>query len=741
MRFCDSCGAHLAEGDGFCTQCGSQQPPLPAEPETPAVASATAGRKLPRWVIATIVAVAVVLAGCGIAYGTYSAELWGGKTVEDPFSWSDSASEITTDDVVKNLENKGFSVEVQLEFSSHKAGTYLRMEDAEIGQRRSADRPIVVVGSKGPGVPDNTVGLDSSAALKAVKDMGVPVSTQEVVVSDSTVKKGTVVASIPADGSAVEDLDTGIVFAVAGDPLAIGIGVDLVGQPIDSVKKTLKGAAINVELKPKFSSKQYVGKMVTSSPAPGSTMKSGETATIYYGVDASDVQEVFTAEGDILKTAGDEMAGDYCKADGSDCISFEMFDGEYGSYLRSAKSEGVSNSQLWMSDMVQSVDYAPTESPNSNRLIDKANPVIELAPYESLVTAKCGSETRSLNGAGLPACIGGKLVDFDKAQKLIEGGATEEFTYEMDDFYLYFPVGADIEAVEETGYFDADELAKAKKQESVDTSRPFILVRDPSLYSTTSVSNLEYERSPFTFPMLADGGKSLADGKAPMKPAVSHETVYYLDESSYENAWYTGADGDGSGESSSDSSSDSSGGSSKDSSDSSTKKAAAKSWSDVRKSLASGDFSDIAGRYCLDDGSDCVSLAADGTLTGENGSLPNGKSPVSWHLDSSDMGWGPTLSDEYGAYLNGPEDAYGCKDTAGYDAYLSCDMMANSHTPANAFYIPAGTSSENLDGIAAASWSMVEGQERPDESRAYLFFPYKLRNDPPLNSTVYYLVD
>lgn len=68
-------------------------------------------------------------------------------------------------------------------------------------------------------------------------------------------------------------------------------------------------------------------------------------------------------------------------------------------------------------------------------------------------------------------------------------------------------------------------LAAAKKQKAVNTTKPFLIYRDPKLYDKTTADMTNNSANPFMPYNGYVGGKS---DIVKMKPAPSDDTVYYL---------------------------------------------------------------------------------------------------------------------------------------------------------------------------------------------------------------------
>ena len=523
--------------------------------------------------IAVIVVVVLVVAGGVAGWLTYRAELWGGKTLPDPAALvsqvniangkiekdkKSGQAVVSAKAVTQALKAKGLKTKTVREFSGRQPGSFLGYNNASAGTRVKTGSTVTVRESAGPGVPKNTVGQPATKVVDTLKDMGVPVHYKQVVVSeDSKIPEGQVAVTSPAPGMPVSDSakDAGINVGVAihGE----GIPVDIMGQDPDGAKAALEAAGYNVTITPHFSSKQYVGKVSGSYPAPGTTLSKGSNVTLYEGIDKTRAQEVTTSVdkfyGDrIAKLDPAAMIGMYCKAtvtdQSKDCITLEQTDGPFPGYQAlQIKGHEPSDSQdtLNLMNYAQDVSGQMLEAdpqhgmdadqlPMKNHLLFKNWGMFEL--YAGMGLDNCGDSIWGDNMMNM-YCDAGTVKPWDENDWEHWPGNIG-LTYRMKDFLVYVPVGSDITAWENSGYFDKAALAEAKKQEPVDTSRPFILMRDPSLYDQTEVpvatdgNSTSWRANPFV-PNNIDGKNPLV----PMKPAVSDATVYYLMEQNVGLDW------------------------------------------------------------------------------------------------------------------------------------------------------------------------------------------------------------
>ncbi|NEG95474.1 PASTA domain-containing protein [Bifidobacterium sp. SMB2] len=502
----------------------------PAAPTSaaPAAATAAATKTLPKKTMMIIAAVvAVILVICGGAFATYRAGIWGAKVVPNVEEFQPPAGQkLTANIVAKQLNDSGIRTEVKKVYSGKSKGEFAGLDGVKSGDRVQSGQTVTVNESMGPGVPEGTVGKQATAVVNTLKDMGATVKYRQIVVNDtSRYKAGEVVATSPDDGDALtDDYDNTINVGVAtkGD----GVGYDLLGMDKDKAKSALESKGYSVTLKPHFSSKQYIGKISYAEPAFGTPLESGDSVTLYYGVDSSQVRTLFTTTMSgqkVMANPGDFLTGRYCKADSSDCFTLGLeTQGSSGfEYLYNLADDSDTDRMLTASRSYQSFGVAPGTE-DDGLLINGDTGAFELFTLASAMGGLyCGDEPMG-DSIGV-SCVNG--------QKVMNSTATTQsgLTQRMDSFYTYFPVGSDVKSVESSGYFDADALAKAKKEKAVDTSRPFIVMRDKSLYSKsqTEISRTQWAENPF---LPANPQASQKTESVKMKPAPSNASAYYLVE-------------------------------------------------------------------------------------------------------------------------------------------------------------------------------------------------------------------
>jgi beta-lactam-binding protein with PASTA domain/predicted Ser/Thr protein kinase len=183
-------------------------------------------------------------------------------------------------DATKRLENAGFKVTVQEQFSNTvPSGAAIGTEPAA-GTQLSTLQPVTLLISKGANkveVPD-VVGLDDQAALAALQAAGL--SGTEVQ-RDSEEPQGQVVAQSPGAGNLVPRGSQVTIFASSG---AITVP-DVVGQARKAAVTALKKAGFVAAVTEQATTDPAeVGIVLSEFPPGGSRGQRGDTVTISVGV-------------------------------------------------------------------------------------------------------------------------------------------------------------------------------------------------------------------------------------------------------------------------------------------------------------------------------------------------------------------------------------------------------------------------------------------------------------------------
>ncbi|MBW3087274.1 zinc-ribbon domain-containing protein [Bifidobacterium sp. 82T24] len=576
--FCENCGAKTTPDERYCENCGHPLgseptpstnrtlPPIPLprmgrvapdpitgarpQPQTPIPASANAldgpsTTAKPRHVrlipiLAAVVALVLVITGGGLAF-THHAGMWGHRTLPAAAELqSESGKKLTANIVADQLHSQGIKTKVNKVYSGKRSGEFAGYQNAKAGDKIAAGQTVTVNESMGPGVPKGTVGRKAADVAAELRAMNVPVTFRQMPVDDiKRYPAGTVVTTFPADGSPVADTKTGINVAVASDGQA-DVPYDIIGLDKNTAKKSLESAGYLVTLKPKFSSKRYLGKIVDSDPKPGVYRPMGRRTTLYYGADAS--QGINVVGEHIDYDDGDDgtaitnvrgLAGTYC-TDGSDCVTLTP-DGTSGwestlvtdEQLKSGEwkipddPDGVMHFEngLSLCTYVQAETSCIPRSRESRGYLD-----------DFLINGDTGA-MELYSGNGLPNC-GTQIFPFDSPVYCTNGqivsgpanidnynskDATKELVYKPKEFFVVMPVGANLAKLKASGYF------AGASDYRPDANRPYLIRRDNSAYQTVKA--------------YADDGMTLkpdpyapGSGRTAFKQAPNTKNVYYLVE-------------------------------------------------------------------------------------------------------------------------------------------------------------------------------------------------------------------
>ena len=466
-------------------------------------------------------------------------------------------------DAVSKLQSQGLKVQVTKEPGRAKKGSFLRLEGVKQGERINSSKPVTVVESLGPGMPKDVIGKTLESVTSEVKEMGVPVKVYEVA---TTSKPGTVVATSPMPGQAFEksDYSDSMRIAVSANSNKKAIPIDIFGTDKNNAKSKLEKVGINnIELKPRFSSRKLIGKIVGSHPSLGSEVtKKNEKVTLYYGIDAKDTKNSLTIPLDKssypdlppstrLAVNLGPMAGEWCTNSGK-CIYLNEYypDNDNHSYsgvllenhpmkLRSVAElperffTNTRDSYLSLTNFSQNMTGAilfnrenPEYDMMKNHLLSGDTGAAEF--YKGFDLPSCG-KTNNFVGTPYALCIHGKFINsrdnpdqFDENSKYL-GSQDDIYTglvYRMQDFFVLIPVNSKLEQLEKSGYF------RGTGKHTPDLNRPFILRRNPKLYSKTEIPipdhkswGPDFDTSPFV--------PTRKHKAIPFAPAPDDDNAYY----------------------------------------------------------------------------------------------------------------------------------------------------------------------------------------------------------------------
>lgn len=562
MAFCENCGNKLEQNSKFCDSCGNvvanysdvanenyNVPPVKETYTQPGYIAKSSSEKSFtkskqfKLLIASIVAVVLVIAAA-VAFMVFYLPSQSSHTVLIPKASALKSAPLQK--TVDDLRKQGVKVIIVKEFSSVKRGGFVRFTNVRPGQRVQSSSHVTVIESKGPGIPKKgVVGQPLEKAKKIAESMGVPVETYNIISTNT----GKVIATDPMPGFSVSSgsSDDGVIRIAVGVKDK-GIPADLFGMDKDEAVNKLRDLGLkDVSLHPHFSSEKNLGKIISSKPALG-TKFSGGHVDLYYGVDASETKNVMTKESDsddksLWATNANPVIGTWCTNDG-DCIDFQPYyypqkhpmftflrlpndpvypeDSHFYEYLTLGNGAHDPGGVIFYKDNNKNKD-----SQMKNHLIVGDTGAFEL--YRGMGLPYCG-ETANDNIGNM--CVNGKWVDaFEPPEDIKQYGSPDKIpgywkgsSFRMRDFFLVVPVHANLNKIESSSYFDG------KGNKKPDTTRPFILRRNPKLYSKTTVDAEPYKGAIEDNPFVP----TVKHKAVPFKPAPDDSVAYYLVEKPFD---------------------------------------------------------------------------------------------------------------------------------------------------------------------------------------------------------------
>ena len=198
-----------------------------------------------------------------ILVGTYTAELWGGKTVPN-------VDGLTAAEAQRRLEGAGFSVERTDEPADEGVGTVLATEP-DHGARVDAGS-MVKMSVGAPRIVPDVVGKSADDAKKALADAGV--SNIRIEYKNSDEAEGAVLSVSPSRGTVVSK-DDEVTLRVAQ---AYSVP-DVVGLSQDEATKKIAEAGLESKIEWRESEGDALS-VLSTSPASGERVGSGATVTV-----------------------------------------------------------------------------------------------------------------------------------------------------------------------------------------------------------------------------------------------------------------------------------------------------------------------------------------------------------------------------------------------------------------------------------------------------------------------------
>jgi serine/threonine-protein kinase len=212
-----------------------------------------------------------------------------GMTEQDAQAWATENNVQTF-----TIENREVSDEEQV-------GIVLEQNPGPLTDIDPATDPVTVIVGVAPEnitVPEDLVGMTQEEAEAAIQDAGLEVGEISTEDTDDQSLVGTVQSSNPSPGASVPP-GTAVSLVVYGEPESVTIP-DVVGQPRDEARDTLRDLGLEVEATEESSSEVEEGRVIRTDPRGGSSVEPGSTVTIVVstGQDLVEVPSVidFTEE-------------------------------------------------------------------------------------------------------------------------------------------------------------------------------------------------------------------------------------------------------------------------------------------------------------------------------------------------------------------------------------------------------------------------------------------------------------
>jgi serine/threonine-protein kinase len=183
------------------------------------------------------------------------------------------------EDATNQLEDAGFRVQTETEFSETEQRGRVLEQDPEAGERVEEGSPVTIIVSRGPQpvpVPD-VVGLTEEEARAELEDAGFEVGS--VTPRESEEEEGTVVDQSPSGGTEARP-GSAVELVVSSGPATVAVP-DVICQDIDSAQADIESAGLDfVHSGFEFSDECPPGTAASQNPGPNTEVEPGTNVRV-----------------------------------------------------------------------------------------------------------------------------------------------------------------------------------------------------------------------------------------------------------------------------------------------------------------------------------------------------------------------------------------------------------------------------------------------------------------------------
>ncbi len=250
-----------AKGDGAAKKAAKKEKAAKKDK----AAKATGRPAIRRAPLIAAACVVLALAAAGTAWGTYNAEIWGGKTIPDVVG-------LSQEEATAALGERGFAVEAADEKSDMAPGTVLAASPDQ--GTRAAEGSTVSLTVAVPHVVPEVLGLTQQEAADALAAEGL--GTISVVEQKSNDAEGTVLSVAPEAGTEV--LSTDEITLTVAVPYTVP---DVTGLGKSDATDALEAEGYTVDTHWTYSEDVEEGTVLYTEPEAGTEYDTGQEVVVY----------------------------------------------------------------------------------------------------------------------------------------------------------------------------------------------------------------------------------------------------------------------------------------------------------------------------------------------------------------------------------------------------------------------------------------------------------------------------